>query len=342
MDKQQLLDKAIADGLISEEQRIKLEALAADDKGDNEERLKPVGTFNEIFVTIGVMLLTSAISGLLGLIITSPVVNSMVSAFVFIVVAEYFHTRKRFRLPIIYSALGCAGALAGAVMIGLVDNSKEAFSDDLAPYIWIASLAVAMATLAVFAWRYVIPFLMLPISIIFTAIVTIAAKSGDNTLSYKLVLGAAGLAILAFAIRCDLRDRERTSRISDFAFWSYMIGSPLFVHSLFLSLLLSDNRDFAMTGLAWVATVVLVLAVTFAGLLLNRRALIISTLVYVAYIIGRVLTDISVGSAATILLVTLLIIGIYVIALGSRWREVRIRVLDTLPPWKWLEKLPVR
>lgn len=344
MNKDDVLQKAIAEGIISEEQRAKLEALAADDKGDSEERLKPVGTFNEIFVTIGVAILTSAVAGLFGLLMTNNIAQAVVGAFIYVVTAEYFHTRKRFRLPIIYAALGCTMSLSTAVMAGLVDDPRQIFDDTLAPYIWITTLAVAMAVLALFAWRYLLPFLMLPISIIFAVVMTIAAKTAESDISYKLVLGASSLAILAFAVRCDLRDRFRTTRLSDFAFWSYMIGSPLFVHSLFLSVLMAEEgKDWAMSGLAWLATLLLVLLVSFAGLLLNRRALIVSTLVYVAFIIGRALTGLSMGSAATIALLTLLIIGLYVVCLGSRWREVRGRVMDKLPKhWTWVDKLPVR
>lgn len=343
MEKDELLQKAMADGIITEEQRARLETIALQNTGDNEERLKPVGTFNEIFVTIGVMILMSAISGLLGIVIANVVVKSAASAFFLIMCAESFHTRKRFRLPIIYCALAAAGSLAGAVMLGLGNDVNQLFSRDNDPYVWISALAVAMATLAAFSWRYVLPFLMLPISIAFAVLTTIAAKAGENDLSYKLVLGVAGLAILAFAIRCDLKDRFRTSRISDYAFWSYMIGSPLFVHSLFLSVLLSENNDWIIkSSFAWLATFVLVLSVTFAGLLLNRRALIISTLIYVAYIIGRALAGIFTDSAVLIGLVTLLCIGIYVVILGSRWREIRVKMINRLPQWNWLDKLPVR
>ncbi len=92
----------------------------------------------------------------------------------------------------------------------------------------------------------------------------------------------------------------------------------------------------------WLLTLLLVVAVSFAGLLLNRRALIISTMIYVAFLIYRVLHEVSMGNAAAGLLITVMLIGLYMTALGSRWRKVRSYVMNRLPQWKWLEKLPVK
>lgn len=342
MDKQQLLEKAISEGIISDEQRAKLEALASHDIGDSEERIKPVGTLNEIFVTVGAVLLTSAVAGLFALMVKSPVISAVIAGLVAWVAAEYFHARKRFRLPVIISSLSIAHGFGTAAAIAVGWQDLDIFDNDTPFILVLVPLVIGLVTLGICAWRYVIPFLMLPISIVFTIIVTIAAKQGDNNLSYQLLLGASGLAILVCAVRFDLLDPERTKRFSDFAFWAYVVGSPLFVHSLFLGVLLRDDKDWAMSGLAWLATLVMVLIVSFAGILLNRRALILSTLVYVAFIIFRALAGLSMGSGAAIMLITVLIIGLYVTALGSRWREVRNNIMDKLPPWQWLAKLPVR
>ena len=342
MDKHQMLDLAVAQGIINAEQRERMEAIAASDLGDSEERLKPVGTFNEIFVTVGVALLTSAVAGLLALIIKDPVINPVVGAFVLIMVAEHFHSRKRFRLPLVYCALSAALALGTATAIGLSGNDVDVFNKDTPLIASISPLVIGLLALIAATWRYSIPFLMLPISVLFTIIITIAARATDDDMSFQVFLGASGLAILAFAVRCDLLDPTRTKRWSDYAFWSYVVGSPLFVHSLFLSILLRGDEKLIMSGLTMLAVAVLTMAVSFAGLLLNRRALILSTLAYVAFVIYRILAGLTLSSSVTVLLVTLLAIGLYVTALGSRWRQVRNRVMDSLPPWKWLEKLPVR
>jgi hypothetical protein len=339
-DKDDVMQRAIAEGIISDEQRTKLEALATSDTGDSQERFQSVGTLNEIFVTVGVILLTTALGGLIAMTIKSVVLNTVISAVISVVTAEYFHRRKRFRLPIFYAAISCAYALATAEMMILLQNPSQMFHTDISPYIWIATLAIAMLTLAAFTRRYVLPVLMLPICALFTALITVAAQMGDNALPYKLILGFSGLMILAFAIRCDLRDPKRVTRSSDYAFWSYMVGSPLFVHSLFFSVLLAGQAKWAMSGGAWLATLVLVIAVSFVGVLLNRRALIISTLIYVAYIVGRALAGLFADHMAAVALITLFIIGAYVVSLGSRWGEVRAFVMRSLPCWKWLERLP--
>src|SRR5262249_26630110 len=143
------------------------------------------------------------------------------------------------------------------------------------------------------------------------------------------------------AVRFDLKDPGRITRWSDFAFWSYVVGSPLFVHSLFITVLMqSDARDWIISLQIWLAMVPLVLAVSFVGLLLNRRALILSTLAYLGFIVFRLLTTVLAGDVVTVSLVTLLLIGFYVTALGSRWTLVRRFIMARLPSFPWLRYLP--
>lgn len=342
MDNRNLLDTALAQGIISGEQREQLSALVNEEKGDSEERFKPVGTFNEIFVTFGVIMLLSAMSGLLGLLIASPIHVCLASIVMAWAACVWFHRGKRFRLPIIFGVLNAAfGVSAALLMLMTGDASASFFKTELPVATTILALSGGLGMLALGAYRFRIPFLMLPIAILFTIIVTYAAKHTDSSLSYRLLLGVSGLCILATAIQFDLRDPERNKRWSDYAFWSYIVGSPLFVHSLFLSILLdNDSWKEADSMVTWLVMIGLTLAVSFVGLLLNRRALILSTLIYVAFILIRVMKGISIDHAPFIIFATLLLIGGYVTALGSRWQQVRRRIISRLPEYSWLKRLP--
>lgn len=332
-----ILDEALARGVITGAQRKELAAIAAEERTDSEERIKPVGTFNEIFVTIGVFFALNAATGLVGLILHHAGHTAILSAVLAWLTAMYFDRGKRFRLPIVYACISAAIAVGMSVNFDSDGDVQGLFSN--APLgTTIITLTAALAVLAAGAWRFRVPFLMLPIGILFTAIITYAARHADDTISLRLLLGACGLVILATAVRFDLQDPRRITRWSDYAFWSYVVGSPLFVHSLFLSALLESDKEFMIHGPGWLGIAVLAIAVSFAGVLLNRRALIVSTLLYVGFVIFRLLSVL--GSTGTMLLVTLLLIGLYVISLGSRWTQARKYVMSRLPSWKWLKQLP--
>lgn len=351
--KQDLLDEALERGILTNDQRRQLADLEGAAARDNDERIKPVGNLNEMFVTFGVMLLSNALGGLIALVfgnftgqggVQSTVLVGVLAAGVTWSIGLWFHHRKRFRLPITYCVLSAAISLASATFIGLSGGIEQDFFSSETPIATaLASLVVAILVLGIGAARYRIPFLMLPIAILFTTAVTYAAKhSGGDAVSWRLLLGGCGLVILSVAISFDLKDPQRVTRWSDFAFWSYVVGSPLFVHSLFLSVLLRDGmEEWFQSSLLWIAMAALTVAVTFAGLLLNRRALILSTLIYVSIVIFRIMTGLSLVGPATMLLLTTLIIGLYVTALGSRWTRVRSTFMKSLPPtWKWVGRLP--
>lgn len=338
-----LLDEALSRGILTTEQHKQLAELQGAEANDNDERLKPVGTMNEIFVTFGVMLLTGAISGLIGQLITDTVAVGVLSAGVTWLVALWFHNRKRFRLPIIYCVASAAFGLAATIFISLNGGITGSIFDDSVPLeLTLTTLGVGLAVLAAGAARFRIPFFMLPIAVLFTIMVTTIARHGDGDTSWRLLLGGCGVAILGVAIFFDLKDPKRVTRWSDFAFWSYVVGSPLFVHSLFLSLLLQDDmKGWLSNSFLWMSMAALAIGVTFLGLLLNRRALILSTLIYVSIVIFRVMAGLALGAPAILMLITTLIIGLYVTALGSRWTRVRASFMRGLPAsWTWVKKLP--
>ncbi len=341
--KQDVLDEALARGIITADQRKQMAQMDAAEKADNEERIKPVGTFNEIFVTFGVVLLVNAITGLIGMLFKNPMLTSIASAGIAWIVALYFHQGKRFRLPIIYACLSAAFALGVGIKIGLTGTDKMSSLFSTKDGLWptVIPLLAVLGALITGAARFRIPFLMLPVAILFAVTVSCAASFSTQDTPYKLLLGSCGLVILAVAISFDLKDPHRVTRWSDFAFWSYVVGSPLFVHAIFLSVLSNMGKEWLMSGSLWLEMIVLTAAVSFTGVLLNRRALILSTLIYVGFIIFRLLAGLALGAPAVILLVSVLLIGLYVTALGSRWTHVRHWIMTRLPKnWTWLNRLP--
>lgn len=336
-DDPQLLDEALARGVITNAQRVQLETMRASGRVDADERIRPVSSFNEIFVTVGVILLLNAASGMIGLMIHDALAMGIASIVMTVAMAEYFHRRKRFRLPVMYGILS-AGMASAALLRYVLIGKETGFFDDSQG--WMLAVWPMLAGLGVFiagALRYRVPFIMLPIGILFTVIITFAARHAGSETPLKLLLGLCGLAMLVIAVRFDLKDPARVTRHSDAAFWSYIVGSPLFVHSVFLSVLL--DADTVIGQGTWLLVALMVVGVSFAGVLLNRRALILSTMLYVGYVLMTMLGHTPMGIAG-MLLTTILLIGVYIIALGTRWEHVRRMLIQRLPAWPWLKHLP--
>lgn len=330
MDKA-LLEEAVARGILSDVQHAEIEKLhLSRSKRQQDERIKTVGSFNEIFVTTGVLIACWAVASIMGIVLYNASLSTAFSLGLNIAVAEYFHRGKRFRLPMVATSILAATTISAYVQDVVAAMSHAGIGQ-------VAGFASVLPVLGVAATRYQLPFLMLPIAIMFTLAVTFSADLMPSALPLQVLLGGCGLSILAFAVRMDLRDPMRIGKASDFAFWSYVVGSPLFVHSLFLSVLLDEKVIFG--AFSWALIAIMALLISLAGVLLNRRALILSTMAYVGYVIFNVLNHTPMDMAFTSL-ITLLIIGIYIFLLGARWAPLRRALFTRLPAWAWLQKLP--
>lgn len=333
-DKQVWLDEALARGVITTEQREAMADIGVAEKTDADERFRGVGNMNELFVTFGVAMLLSAVGGLTSML-AGPY-GSLFTLAITYYVALRFHDGRRYRLPLIFCSISAASSLALSVLALL----GYEWDKDMSSSAYLIAMATGFVGLSFCAARFRLPFLMLPIGIVFTAFVTYAAKQGANDVPYRLLLAGCGLCLLVVAVRFDLKDPRRLTRWSDFAFWTYILGSPLFVHALFMSVLLGDKAEL-MDGYNLLLLGAMAVLVTVSGLLLNRRALIMSTMAYVGYLIWLGLASVGGGDSLATVLLTLGVIGLYMISLGARWNNARRWLFRRLPRWAWLRRFPL-
>ncbi|PTW62789.1 hypothetical protein C8N35_101837 [Breoghania corrubedonensis] len=172
------------------------------------------------------------------------------------------------------------------------------------------------------------------------ALVTLAALI--ETASPGLVLRhvapfllAAGLICFALAMYFDARDLARTTLNTDKAFWLHLMAAPLIMHSV-LAMIRSDTGT---TGEA-VAIIAVVLVLGIVALVVDRRALLVSGLVYLGVAIFNLLKSSNVDGQTGIA-ASLLILGLFILTLGSGWTSVRrlvlapfsgSRLFDYVPP----------
>lgn len=327
------LDEAVKSGIITQAQAAALQGLPAQRQAARhlhaagDERFVFMRNFNEFFITLGIVLLSiglwvanSSFFGLGGLFLV-----------VFIAVmwglAEYLTRRLKLTLPSIVLALlivpGMAWYLHIAMNAGSDETGWRGFPQDLL----IPALAASLAAL-LFYLRFRLPFtlLLLAGSLVVAFIAAYARILGDSSesVSYGLVL-FTGLATLAAAQWYDMSDRERLTRRADCGFWLTLIAAPLIVHPI-AGLISSGAEMTARTSLITIAVVVLF---AIAALIIDRRALLVSSLAYLGGAMVYAFTRL--GGAQNALWITLLLIGASVILLGVSWHKARRAVMAFIP-----------
>lgn len=340
---------AVEAGAISRENADRLAAfLKARNDPDrmlDPENLRFLSNFNDIFLTIGIVILMTGLSFLSGIafwnalgpqkltMILTPI-PVLAGAWL---LAEYFCGKRRLLLPSMALSLAICGAAASLVVAILApENEQQAaniFGNDFGNFVSTLSYAgfgaSAFAAAAVF-WRFRLPFslFLLALSIAGLFYTAVARIDGGNLIFGGAAMLIVGLATLAFAIWFDARDPQRASRTSDHAFWLHMAAAPQIIFGV-RGLILGSGFAPASTADASVMLVVLI-AFALISLALNRRALIVSGLLSFGAALW-VLVDRFGGGGVNTLMLTALIVGGAIVLLGGGWRTARRFVLKAVP-----------
>jgi len=329
------LDAAVADGILSREQALTLARYcagrAAKTGQADEENLRLISSFNDIFVCIGLLLFTGALFYLLtwtlGLGTTAKWV---VMAAVAWGLAEYFTRIKRLALPsIVLMILFAVSALYATA--GLFDSRSPLeilFSHGSGMPLLVPSLVTIAAVVVHWFWFHV------PITVAAgaaAAVLTVSAlfSSGGAGPVFDsrmlVILFVLGLAVFAIAMMFDMQDRARVTRRTDIAFWLHLLAAPLIVHPVVGPLASSGE----MTQGGAIAVFAVFIAFSVVALVVDRRALLVSSLGYLIYASTTLLrvTDWETSAIA----VAILLVGAMVLMLSAAWRVLRRLLLQALP-----------
>lgn len=280
----------------------------------DEENVRLVTSFNDIFVTIAGVLLFIGL-GTLGGDIAGPLLVAAAAWGL----AEYFTLKRRMALPSIVLLLAFVGGIgAGAGALGL-----DFFA---------ALLATGAAWLH---WRR----FQVPITVAAGVAAAIAFAAGllDNVLSSdNVVLGfllVCGIGTFAYAMRWDSADTARRTVNADIAFWLHVLAALLIVHPVFQLL---DLGEASSIGGA-VAVLGIYLALSVVALAVDRRALMASAL---AYVLAALVQLVGQGeSNEANLALAALVIGSALLMLSALWHQARRRVVAAMPA-DWRQRVP--
>ncbi len=324
---------AVKAGILTEQTALALRNHVAEDNSApaiDEESFRLITGFNDIFVVIASLLLLtsvtwigSSVSLLLGMAMQTLTAWGL---------AEYFTRKRRMALPSIMLLLAFVG---GVLLTGMIFLQTAGFTEEIS----IGGPSVIAALAAWMHWlRFKVP-------------ITVAAGTGTLVAGIMFLLFAsipetwkwlmlitfiAGIGVFLLAMLWDSADTLRQTRRSDVAFWLHLIAAPLIVHPIFAALNIFDIQ----IGL-WQAVAVTVLYIILAiiSISIDRRALMVSALIYVLYVFNSVLEQygvVSLGSAFTAF-----IIGSGLLLLSAFWHRCRQIIIVHYPVniQKYLPKL---
>lgn len=372
------LARAVERDIISADQRDRLVALASEpadmalDNASADEPMRLVGGGNDLFVTIGVLLLFAgalfALRSYPGM--TVPMTAAILGVFAWLV-AEFVTRQKRMRLSSTLLGLGFVAAVV--TLLGRYLETTYGF-DRIENPIELAGLrpqaeiyaaiffgGTAIAAIVHFA-RFRVPIMAAVLALAFTGAAFFLATLHfyDGVTNGQMLLPTldqipevlskalyvpliCGFVVFGVGLALDLRDRERFTVWSDCAFWLHVVSAPLLVHPLFI---LATGQDVVFGKIEPGASASVMLGVLIAGfvyvaLAIDRRSLLIPTLAYfgslgIYYLVNGAANTTGIPPFALILLA----IGALIILFGAGWQNIRRLIVGSTLPTSVLNRLP--
>lgn len=317
-----VLDRDAADSLT--EFLIQNRDAAASDP--DEERLRLITGFNDIFVTIGITLFLGALNYLLSSY--GALASGAGVAIAAWGLAEVFTKRKRMALPsiVLLVVFVVSSAGVGHTLFTPTANLFSFFDYGNLPGLPYGLAAVAASVLHWLRFRVPITIATFAAGLASVAVAAIETLKSGFVFEYpSLVFIPIGLAIFAVAMKFDMSDRNRLTQRTDIAFWLHLLAAPLIVHSIVYPLLTESAIDLGSA----VAIVSLFAVLSLVALTVDRRALLVSSLLYLGYASSKLLSWSGVASENAGL--SILIVGGTVLVLSVAWQPLRRIVLQILP-----------
>jgi len=373
------LARAVAAGVISGGQRDQLVSLQSAGEppssapaGEDDENLRLIGGGNDLFVTVGTVLLTAGFYFVLKTMLAgNPMWIAGLLAVFSWPVAEVVTRQHRMKLSSTLLALVFAGSTS--VLLALLVD--ERYRIRMPESIWqllalrgpvseagCLLLGGVILAAAIYFWRFRVPILAGVIAIAATLLaflqtalllydgVTTGAVTPPSLEDVPELLRAAlymplvcGLVVFGVGVALDLYDRERRKIWSDCAFWLHVVSAPMLVHPLFI---MATGQDVVFGRIepgtdATVMLALLIIGFVYVALAIDRRSLLVPTLAYfgtlgIYYLVNSAANTTGIPPFALILLV----VGALVILFGAGWQRIRRLIVGSTLPTSVLNRLP--
>lgn len=314
---------AVKEGIFDEpsvEKFRKYISLSSNTKSVDEENFRLISGFNDIFVAVAALLLVFS-AGWLGAQLNDAL-GFLISASLSWFLSIYFISRKKLALPAIFfliafilSAIGCTYKI-----FQLNGADKEL------TFIW--SCAVGAIAAYLHWYKFKVPVTVAAgVASAAAFIVTIATSQipffKDHIL---LLIVLSGVITFLIAMYWDTQDRNRTTRKSDVAFWLHLLAAPLIVHPVF-SFMEVLKSEVSVDKIAFV--ILLYLFLGLVSVVIDRRALMVSSLMYVLYALTALFK--VYGMVSFSFAIAGVCIGSMLLLLSAFWQRFRVFLLGYIP-----------
>lgn len=276
------------------------------------------------------------------------------------ILGEVFARRRRLFLPAI--AIVCsltiflviaAALLYTGVLLGRGFGADGLDFTSMPPEVRVGILVAAVfafvAPLA-FYFRFRLPFSLGLAGGGVAFFIVIAALVANFDLTMKFIAPLyllLGVLLFVAGVAFDARDPARVTRYSDNGFWLHFAAAPLILNGAFglIGQLFGVPEGLPSTG-ALIAsaseggasatahaslTLAVVVLLGVISLLINRRVLIVSTLITTGVAIGILMNAVGLGAGA-LAASTLIVLGAFVLILGASWHSARRVLLGWVKP----------
>ncbi len=311
----------------------------------DEEQFRLLTGFNDIFVSIAIILFLVGMS-FVGGKIAGPTGAGLLTAGTAWLLARYFTAKRRMALPSIMLVfgfvIGGAGAAFGLfapLIVRLYGAATPAhgagmslgfFASNAMVVLMVGVVAAAAALLHWRAFKVPIAVACAAGSAVLIGLALITALIPASRTHFGLLVLLGGVLILALAMRWDLSDPTRRTRRADVAFWLHMLAAPLIVQPLFFGL--------DLTRAVWLppalrlahAAIAIGLygALIMVALVIDRRAVLVSALIYLLIALDAVVraSGMLTGDSAVIAVA----VGGLLLFLSAFWGQSRAALLALL------------
>ncbi|WP_379546028.1 hypothetical protein ACFCW2_09845 [Qipengyuania sp. DSG2-2] len=368
MYSQDEINSAVAAGVMTQEAadalRAHAEAIRARPVTD-EEHFRLVNSFNDIFVAIGIVILLVA-AGAIGQAISEAILPApswpsgnvadeeyaritadyyrsdgleLALAGVFVAaaswpLAEFFTGKRRMALPSILLLVAFVGAVFTA-SFGTGQFLSHSNEDAAAAVFVLGSGLIALAAAWLHWRRFKVPITVAAgaaaLAVSFLGLIGLVLEltlevQGDDWM--LPVIFVAGVAIFIAAMRWDMSDPTRETRRADVAFWLHLLAAPMIAHPVFTATgVIDNNADVGVFGALAVVAIYIVFGLV--ALAIDRRALLVSALIYVLAALAFLFDQF--GAVELTFALTALVIGSALLTLSAYWSPIRRTIVGGLP-----------
>ncbi|MDT8370998.1 MAG: hypothetical protein RQ783_03270 [Gammaproteobacteria bacterium] len=314
------LNLAVEKGVFTDESVNAFRHLLASQKNTSavdEENVKLIGGFNDIFIVIACALLL--FSSLWVLKSFNESLGLLVFAALSWVLAEFFVLKRKMALPAITLLLAFIG--------GVFTFTTSLFSTTSEIVLVVATTLSTVA--AYFHWqRFRVPITIAVGTAAALGILasTVTAIVPDATGWLEFMFFISGIVAFSLAMVWDASDTERVTHKSDVAFWLHLLSAPLIIHPIFSSLGILVGGE-SLASLAVV--IMLYLVMTSISIAVDRRAFMVSSLAYVVYALSSIIE--TIGGVGYSFALTGVFMGGALLILSAYWHNVRAHLVAKLP-----------